>query len=225
MSNPLGLPRATAMPGSIFARWFAACLVFAALALGGCASMNRKECLAVDWKTIGYEDGVAGRSGDRIAEHRRACAKYGVTPDLDAYRAGRNLGLREYCRPQNGSQVGERGGSYTGVCPADMEGSFVRAFESGRALYNLESRVANAANRLAAAHRELEQAEHGSVEQSAIVINKDANSEARAQALLSTKDLAEKVGRLKAEINDLERDKLRYQRDLAEYRAGLPPGA
>ena len=174
---------------------------------------------------VGYEDGVAGRSGDRIAEHRRACAKYGVTPDLDAYRAGRNLCLREYCRPQNGSQVGERGGSYTGVCPADMEGSFVRAFESGRALYNLESRVANAANRLAAAHRELEQAEHGSVEQSAIVISKDANSEARAQALLSTKDLAEKVGRLKAEINDLERDKLRYQQDLAEYRAGLPPGA
>ena len=92
-------------------------------------------------------------------------------------------------------------------------------------MYNLESRVAQAANRLAVAHPELEQAEHGIVEQSAIVISKDATSEARAQALLGTKDLAEKVGRLKAEISDLERDQARYQRDLAEYRVGLPPGA
>ncbi len=206
-------------------RWSAAAMVLAALALGGCASMNRSECLAVDWKTVGYEDGVAGRSGDRIAGHRRACAKYGVTPDLDAYRAGRDQGLREFCQPQNGYQLGARGGNYGGVCPAELAGGFVRAYESGRELYNLESRVAQAANRLAAAHRELEQAEHGIVEQSAIVISKDATSEARAQALLGTKDLAEKVGRLKAEISDLERDQARCQRDLAEYRALLPPGA
>lgn len=206
-------------------RWSAAAMALAALALGGCASMNKNECLAVDWKTVGYEDGVAGHSGDRIAGHRRACAKYGVTPDLDAYRAGRNQGLREYCRPQSGFQLGARGGHYSGVCPAELEGGFVRAYESGRELYNLESRVAQAANRLAAAHRELEQAEHGIVEQSAIVISKDATSEARAQALLGTKDLAEKVGRLKAEISDLERDQARYQRDLVEYRASLPPGA
>ena len=122
------------------------------------------------------------------------------------------------------AQIGERGGSYSGVCPTDLEGSFVRSYESGRELYNLESRVANAVNRQAAAHRELEQAEHEIVDQSAVIVSKDATSEARAQALVSTKELAEKVGRLKGEINDLERDKLRYERDLEEYRAGLPPG-
>ncbi|MET0809299.1 MAG: DUF2799 domain-containing protein [Pseudoxanthomonas sp.] len=81
------------------------------LALSGCATMNKDECLTVDWRTVGYEDGVAGRSGDRIAQHRKACAKHGVAPDLDAYQSGRDQGLREYCQPDNGYQLGARGGT------------------------------------------------------------------------------------------------------------------
>jgi hypothetical protein len=200
-------------------------MALVALSLQGCASMNKDECLAVDWRTVGYEDGVAGRAGDRIAEHRKACAKYGVAPDLRAYQSGREQGLREYCRPPNGYQVGERGGNYAGVCPADLEPSFVAAFEAGRELYNLQSRVYAASNRLDAAHRELEHAEHEIVEQSAVIVSGDATSEARAQALVSTRDLAERMGRLKEEIADLERDKARYERDLADYRASRPPGA
>src|SRR5215468_2471108 len=84
--------------------------------LAGCASMSKDECLAVDWRTIGYEDGVEGRSGDRIAEHRKACAKYGVRADLDLYQQGRNQGLREFCQPVNGYRLGVRGGTYYGVC-------------------------------------------------------------------------------------------------------------
>ena len=70
--------------------------------LAGCSStMSKDECRTVDWRTVGYEDGVAGRSGERIGEHRKACAEHGVTPDLNAYRAGRAEGLREYCQPHN----------------------------------------------------------------------------------------------------------------------------
>ena len=65
------------------------------LLLGACAAkMSKDECRTVDWRTVGYEDGVAGQPGDRIGEHRRACAEYGVTPDLTAYLAGRTAGLR-----------------------------------------------------------------------------------------------------------------------------------
>jgi hypothetical protein len=205
--------------------WFTAAIALVALALQGCASMNKGECLAVDWRTVGYEDGVAGRPGERIAEHRKACAKYGVTPDLVAYQAGRSQGLREYCRPQQGYQLGEHGGSYGGVCPADLDHEFTAAYESGRELYNLRSRVAAAASRLDAAHRELEHAEHEIVEQSALIVSNDATTEARAHALVSTKDLAERVGRLKGEIADLERDKAHCERDLANYHGWVPPGA
>ena len=71
--------------------------------------MSEQECAATDWRTVGYEDGVAGRSGDNIGQHRKACAKHGVSPDLTLYQAGRNDGLREYCQPANGFRAGADG--------------------------------------------------------------------------------------------------------------------
>jgi hypothetical protein len=96
-----------------------ACLVtVTALLLTACStSMTKDECRTVDWRTVGYEDGVAGRPGDRIARHRKDCAEHGVTPDLDAYLAGRAAGLREYCQPNNGYRAGVTGATYYDTCP------------------------------------------------------------------------------------------------------------
>ncbi|MGD9598097.1 MAG: DUF2799 domain-containing protein [Steroidobacteraceae bacterium] len=199
----------------------AAGLAVAALALGGCASMSANECRAVDWRTVGYEDGVAGYSGDRIAQHRRACAKHGVTPDLGQYQAGRTEGLREYCQPSNGFRVGAHGGGYAGVCPADLDAAFVGAYDSGRQLHYLETRVANAAHELESKRRELDHAEDRMVRTSALIVAGDTPADLRAQALVDTKQLAERAGRLKSEIRELERDRARYERELEDYRVTL----
>ena len=55
-------------------------LILAAMAIvvQGCASMSGQECMVADWQAIGYEDGVRGASGDRIGNHRKACAKHGL---------------------------------------------------------------------------------------------------------------------------------------------------
>ena len=113
------------------------------LLLAACSSstMNRDECMAVDWRTVGYEDGVAGRAGDRIGEHRKACAEYGVTPNLAAYQAGRAEGLREYCQPHNGYRYGAEGRAYYGACPADLAQPFVEAYDAGHELYVRERRL------------------------------------------------------------------------------------
>lgn len=196
----------------------AAGLAAALLALGGCASMNESECRAVDWRTVGYEDGVAGYPGDRIAQHRKACAKHGVTPDLAQYQAGRTEGLHEYCQPSNGFRVGAGGGSYAGVCPAELDGAFVGAYESGRQLHYLEARVANATNELESKRRELNHVEDQMVRKSTLIVAGDTAADLRAQALVDTKQLAERAGRLKAEIRELERDRARYERELEDYR-------
>lgn len=190
-----------------------------ALVLSGCATMNEAECVSVDWRTVGFEDGAAGRSADRIGQHRKACAKHGVTPDLAAYQAGREEGLREYCTPANGFNVGSRGNSYSGLCPADLEPAFSVAYESGRRLYTLESRVNTAANQLQAKRREKDRLEDELVRKSTIIVSSDSTAEQRAQALVDTKQIAERTGRLKAEIAELERDKIEYERELADYRA------
>lgn len=193
--------------------------VFIALLLSGCASMDKDECLTVDWRTIGFEDGAAGHSGDRIARHRKACARHGVSPDLALYQSGRDEGLREFCRPANGYRIGSQGGSYGGVCAGELEAEFLSAYESGRQLYTLQSRVSNATYQLDSKRRELNRAEEDVVTTSALAIDKEATGEQRAQAVIDLKQLAERIGRLKVEIRELEKDRVLYERELQDYRA------
>jgi hypothetical protein len=191
------------------------------LALSGCATMDRDECLTVDWRTVGFEDGTAGYSGDRIGQHRKACAKHGVTPDLAAYQAGRDDGLREYCVPAKGFRLGSQGGSYAGICPADLEAAFDDAYQSGRQLYTLESRLSSVNHEIESTRRALRTAESDIVNRSAVAISSDATKEERAQAVLDVKHLGERVGRLKSEIRQLEDERVHCARDLEDYRATL----
>jgi hypothetical protein len=191
------------------------------ITLSGCATMDRDECLTVDWRTVGFEDGVAGYSGDRIGQHRKACAKHGVAPDLTAYQTGRDEGLREYCVPANGFRLGSQGGSYGGVCPSDIEAGFTNAYQSGRQLYTLQSRLSNVTHRIKEKRDALRTAESDIVSSSAVAISSDATTEERAQAVVDVKQLGERVGRLKSEIRQLEEDRVHCERDLQDYRATL----
>lgn len=181
--------------------------------------MSKDECRAVDWRTVGYEDGVAGHSGERIGQHRKACAEYGVTPDLDAYRAGRAEGLHEYCQPHNGYRAGVSGAPYYDSCPSELAPAFVAAYQSGRELYVRERRVADADAAIAYRRREVARLESSVADRALTVMSETATADERAQAVLDTKHAAERIGRLKSEIAALERDRARYQQDLEEYRS------
>lgn len=191
------------------------------LVLNGCATMDREECLTVDWRTVGFEDGAAGYSGDRIGQHRKACAEHGVTPDLTAYQQGRAEGLREYCVPATGFRLGSQGGSYSGICPADLDPAFADAYHSGRQLHALESRLSDVSYQLDSRRRDLRAAESDIVKRSALAISSDATAEERAQAVVDVKHLGERVGRLKSEIRQLEEERVHSERDLQDYRATL----
>jgi hypothetical protein len=196
-------------------------LVLLAMALGGCATLNESECRAVDWKTIGYEDGTRGYSGERIAQHRKACAKYGISPDLAAYQKGRDAGLREYCRPANGFRIGAAGRSYAGICPSDLDDAFTAAHESGWHLHELRVRVSETVDRIESRRHELDSTEDELARSSAAIIASDSSAERRAQALVDTKQLAERIGRLKADIRHLEEQRVHHDIELQEYRATL----
>ncbi len=79
------------------------------LALQGCASLSKDECVTADWYSIGYEDGLHGKQADQIANHRKSCAKHGVTADLALYNEGRDAGLERFCEPRNGYRLGRAG--------------------------------------------------------------------------------------------------------------------
>jgi hypothetical protein len=199
----------------------ASLLAIGTLLLAACSTttLDKDECLAVDWRTIGYEDGVAGRSGERIGLHRRACAEHGVTPDLEAYRAGRAEGMREFCQPHNGYRAGVNGVVYYDSCPEDLAPTFVAAYDSGRALYVREQRVRDADAALYSKRLEIARLEDRIARGAFQVISESATPEERTQGVLDTKQAAERIGRLKAEIAELEKERARYAQELDAYRA------
>jgi hypothetical protein len=194
------------------------------LGLAACsATMSKDECRTVDWRTVGYEDGVAGRSGERIGEHRKACAEYGVTPDLDAYRAGRAEGLREYCHPHNGYRAGANGNAYYDGCPAELEPAFLEAYHEGRERFLVESRVTDVDQQIAYKRRRIAELEDAVARNAFDIISETATPEGRTEAVLDAKQAAERIGRLKAEIRQLEKDRVQYVADLEVYRSTHAP--
>ena len=188
------------------------------VALSGCASMSKEECRYVDWRTVGYEDGAAGRPASRLGDHRRACADHGVTPDLAAYEAGRAAGMREFCQAHNGYRVGASGQVYYGTCPADLAPAFERGYDQGRELYVREQRVRDAEAAIAQREAEIRRLEDG-LTRGAFVLVGDTSAEERAQAVIDAKQAAERIGRLRKEIEALQADRVRYERELEVYQA------
>lgn len=85
-----------------------------------------------------------GRSGfplSRVEEHREACAKVGVVPNVTLYTAGRNVGIREYCTPENGLNQGLAGYSYRNACPMELERDFLIQYKRGYRVYEAQQRV------------------------------------------------------------------------------------
>jgi hypothetical protein len=205
-------------------RTLIACLVLAGLGLVSCATpLSKNECMAMDWRTVGYEDGAAGHPGSRIGVHRKACGEHGVAPDFDAYQAGRNEGLTEFCTPANGYRIGAAGGQYAGVCPMESEGSFLRAFSEGHELHVLRGRVSSTGNQLSAKRRELERLEKAVAKNAAVAIDDATTKEDRAAAVKETAKLAEQIGKVKAEIRQLEEELAHDRQELDAYLATHPP--
>lgn len=202
-------------------RWAGILTIIALLGASGCASMSADECAVSDWHTIGYEDGARGYSADQIGRHRKACAKHGVAPDFESYQAGRKDGLRQFCQPSRGFNLGASGGRYNGVCPSDMEFDFVEAFNSGHQLYNLRASVNSATHQINAKESELEHTKDDIRTAESVLIAKETTMQDRVLLLADLKDMSERIGQLEAEIVDLVEERAISEQQLASYQAVL----
>jgi len=192
------------------------------LALGimsGCATMNADECRNADWRIVGYEDGLQGAGGDRIGQHREACAKHSVTPDLEAYQSGRTIGLKEFCQPLTGFHLGSAGRNYNGVCPDNLETDFLAAYRDGRELYRYQGRVNTIESTIRSRHSEIETIKQTLTENEALIISGDTSKEDRVLLLKEMWDLAKHQGELEEEIKNLEIERASRIQELEDYRA------
>lgn len=193
-------------------------LIAAAAFISGCASMGKDECLTANWQMIGYEDGSKGQPASRIGEHRKACAKHGVQPDMEAYTAGRNDGLKEFCRPDRGYQYGLQGNVYGGVCPRELEGPYNNAYTLGRNTYLAGKKVISTQKSIKNTEQKIENTKKLISVKEAQIINGNLSSLARRNLMDETKELTKSLGTLEEKKLSLEKDLALQQNKYAELK-------
>jgi len=158
--------------------------------MAGCASMSEKECLSANWADQGYRDGRAGQPLARLEEHREACAKVGVIPDVKQYHAGRDRGVLEYCTPASAVREGRLGRSYRNACPMRLEGVFLEYHDLGYRAYQAEQRVESL-------DREMQRTQRS--------LDKEKSERKRRELRNELRDLDRRLYRARMELRDEER--------------------
>ena len=121
-------------------------------AMSSCATMNEDQCKTANWQEIGRNDGMRGLPSSLLGNHAKACEKHGVKADRAAYKLGYGDGVKTFCTPENGFEVGRTGRSASADCPAEMKAAFLANWKKGRAEFDQEQAAQAAAKRA----RELE---------------------------------------------------------------------
>ena len=182
--------------------------------LQGCATLDKDECMLADWRLIGYQDGVAGKSAVAVGEYREDCAKHAVVPDLDAYRAGREEGLQQYCKPDNGYRLGNSGHGFAAICPTALEDDFRDAYNVGRKLYLARSTVNKTHSRINNRKKALSNLEDDRAKKLAALIADGLKADQRVMILYEINELQQEMNNTEDEIVGLEHDLANQQNHL-----------
>jgi hypothetical protein len=177
------------------------------LAVAGCSgnpSVTESQCIAGDWQTVGYRDGVNGLRSTQLLQHQDACVQHDVMPDRATYMVGWKQGVREYCNPHNAFTTGERGQRYYNVCPASMDHEFQEAYQEGRELYLARAAVANLERKIVERENRLEVVKAEIVSSAASQLDPTLTTTQRIELIAYTKRLADEKSRIQAEIPELE---------------------
>ena len=169
--------------------------------------MSESECLTADWHAVGERDGRDGRVMAHLEKYYDACAQFGVYPDNDAYRDGRERGLTYYCTEDSGYQEGRIGQGYRGVCPMTLESFFLEGYNVGisvrqtlESVYRLDYGINSAREEIKRLARHIEELESDDDDESSRKEDRSA-----ADRL---KDMYRQLGRLEAELERLRNEKV-----------------
>jgi Protein of unknown function (DUF2799) len=177
-------------------------LGFLALALASCTVMSPQECKFANWREIGLIDGMAGKLMRIFEERRSDCAEANVKADTNDYLLGREQGLRTYCQMSNALQIGLRGESYQGVCPAAIDQEFRRRHDIGYDVHYLREEIARLESRYGALEKGLRSKK---IELDKLVNEPGKNDDFKHKY----REFQEEERRVREEQNDIERNRHR----------------
>jgi hypothetical protein len=188
--------------------------ILAALLASGCATMDKSECRQADWQTIGIEDGAKGHPVSYIGNHRKACAEYGVQPDLASYQLGHQTGLTQFCTARNGFNQGRAGRKYNEVCPTELREQFVRGYNTGRELNLLNSEISHMRQDVQLKQTEMKELGERMQNIETVLVSGAISVKDRKTLLEQYKEMQPRMTTLESDIKELE---LALTRSQHEY--------
>lgn len=189
------------------------CLIAACL-LAGCATLNKHECQHANWYAIGLEDGAQGHGIERIGQHRQACAKLGIVPEVEDYRAGLDEGHSRYCTNARGYQRGRSGQNNPQVCRGQAAVDFNQAYNLGREHYRLKGAITDLDQQMDDYQQRLtELAEEASSHEQQL-LHKAQDADTRRHHLQSLRAIEQEIKEVHESITYLERELIVAQEDL-----------
>ena len=186
------------------------------VALSGCASLSREECVTGDWRGIGYSDGLSGRAESYLAEHQTACAEYQISLNLVEYNQGRAEGLTRYCQPENGYRLGRQGQKYNYVCPASLEPSFLSQYQQGYQLFQQAEKVRQLEREIKQAYAKQENLDEQQIDAEAKLVADGRNSSERKRLLQKLKTIESERLRLQLDLLHLQQRLTQAQFELQQ---------
>lgn len=113
-------------------------LILLPVVFAGCAVISENECRSGLWYERGLQDGARGRGQPLVYQLAQKCQEYGVRVDTDAWLAGHEQGVEQYCTPENGFYQGRRGSNYEGVCAGPTADLFMAEYQRGLSVRAME---------------------------------------------------------------------------------------
>lgn len=166
--------------------------------ISGCETMTKDECKYANWNDIGLRDGLSGQSISLLGDRANDCAKAGIPVDTPLYLAGREQGLRSFCRLENAAALGLSGAAYAGVCPALVDIEFRRRYQAGYAVHELRNKGSALDNRSDRLQRQLSEVDSEEYQQLKASNKDDDRTRIR-------KGFDERRRRLRKELGELDR--------------------
>jgi hypothetical protein len=192
------------------------------LLAGGCATLDKSECREADWNIIGLEDGARGRPLSYIGNHRKACAEYGVKPDLALYQLGHATGLQQFCTADNGFSLGRAGRAYQNVCPPALNSRFLAGYETGRELHALSADIGRMQSDARAMRSELDASAQRQLNLENLLVSGTISANTRKSLLDQVKQMQTNNTALQISIRETELEAARLQGEYDVLNATHP---
>ena len=149
-----------------------------------------------------------------IGEHRKACAKVAITPDMPAYETGHRKGLRTYCTVQNGYVLGQSGSSFSSICSGINEQQFHAGFEEGRIRYDMQRDVGALEKQYEALAKQLHTLSDELAAAEDALLDESLPRDQRRIHLQTIRDLERKQAEIEGELDTSMQDLEEHRQDL-----------